>query len=147
MAATHHAHQIRYVLSACFVVAMAIIAMVAITTTPIDDTTEVRGTSVFRTADFGTARLGFIDDGVRVALLDAKSPVDVGLMQDGQIIDRRELQPGRQLEITPNDPGTYEVVIIAEQVDDTITSDSSSSQTAELAPATTLTRLSTIEVD
>lgn len=104
--------------------------------------TEVLGVSVVSTS-IGTTRISVLGSDVNVALLEADTPSTIALARDGEIVTMSDLAPGTDLNLEVDEPGTYDVLGIEVESAEM----SADSSDVELAPAQTVTRLGTVEID
>jgi len=99
----------------------------------------VLGVSVVSTS-IGKTRISVLGSGVNVALLEATTPSTIALARDGQIVTISDLAPGTELNLEVDEPGTYDVLGIELE-------GGASAAGTELAPAQTVTRLGTVEIE
>lgn len=99
---------------------------------------DVLGVSVI-TSPLGRAHIAIAGSNVGVRLPDLSSDTMVGLQRDGNVIATQSLSAGAEATLSADDPGLYELVAIEEgeatQVGD-----------AELAPSTSITRLTVVRI-
>lgn len=129
------------VLATKMLVGTMLVALLVLTGCGGDNTTdtEVLGVSVV-TSSIGKTRISVLGSGVNVALLEADAPSTIALARDGEIVTMSDVAPGTDLSLNVDEPGTYDVLGIELQ-------EAASSDGTELAPAQTVTRLGTVEID